>query len=160
MSQRAESLAERILRGANALAECVEGLDDAQWSTPVVGDGRPIGVVVHHVASVYPIEVDLAQTLGAGNPIEGVTWAAIHEMNAQHASANAAVSKAEALELLRSNSVVAASRVREMTDAELDSAATVSLNGDAPLTAQFFIEDHALRHSFHHLARIRETLDA
>ena len=158
MSQRADNLAERILSGANALADCVEGLDDNQWTMPVVGDGRPIGVVVHHVASVYPIEVDLAEGLGGGNPIEGVTWAAIHEMNAQHASANAAVSKAEALELLRSNSAVAASRVRDMTDAQLDTAASVSLNGDAPLTAQFFIEDHALRHSFHHLAKIRETL--
>jgi hypothetical protein len=34
----------------------------------------------------------------------------------------------------------------------------VSLNADAPLTTQFFIEDHALRHSFHHLARIRAAL--
>jgi hypothetical protein len=36
----------------------------------------------------------------------------------------------------------------------------VSLNADAPLTCQFFIEDHALRHSYHHLARIRATLEA
>jgi hypothetical protein len=34
----------------------------------------------------------------------------------------------------------------------------VSLNADAPLTAQFFIEDHALRHSFQHLASIRSAL--
>lgn len=44
-------------------------------------------------------------------------------------------------------------------DAELEKASTVSLNGDAPLTTQFFIEDHALRHSFHHLDRIRATLN-
>jgi len=34
----------------------------------------------------------------------------------------------------------------------------VSLCGDAPLTAQFFIEDHALRHSFHHLAKMRAAV--
>lgn len=158
MSQRAESLAERILMGAKALAECAEGLDDGQWSRPVAGDGRPIGVVVHHVASVYPIEVDLAEKLGAGEAIEGVDWSAIHEMNAAHASEHVSVSKASALELLRKNSEEAAARVRQMTDEQLDSAATVSLNGDAPLTAQFFIEDHALRHSFHHLSKIRATL--
>ncbi|MGB0544275.1 MAG: DinB family protein [Longimicrobiales bacterium] len=158
MSQRADSLAERILRGAEALASYAKDLTEDQWAMPVVGDGRPIGVVVHHVASVYPIEVDLAQALAGGNPIEGVAWSAIHEMNAEHASANSAVTKAEALDLLRSNSAVAAARVRDMTDEQLDTAATVSLNGDAPLTAQFFIEDHALRHSFHHLAKIRETL--
>jgi hypothetical protein len=45
-----------------------------------------------------------------------------------------------------------------LADEVLDRAAPVSLNGDAPLTAQFFIEDHALRHSWHHLAKIRGAL--
>jgi hypothetical protein len=34
----------------------------------------------------------------------------------------------------------------------------VSLNADAPLTCQFMLEDHAVRHSHHHLARIKATL--
>jgi hypothetical protein len=48
--------------------------------------------------------------------------------------------------------------IRALDDVELDRAATVSLNADAPLTCQFFLEDHAVRHSYHHLARIRATL--
>ena len=40
-------------------------------------------------------------------------------------------------------------------DEELDRAAPVSLNSDAPLTCQFMLEDHAVRHSYHHLDRIR-----
>src|SRR5439155_112106 len=40
----------------------------------------------------------------------------------------------------------------------LDQAAAVSLNSDAPLTCQFMLEDHAVRHSYHHLARIRAAL--
>jgi hypothetical protein len=32
------------------------------------------------------------------------------------------------------------------------------LYGDAPLTCQFFVEDHALRHSYHHLAKLRRVL--
>jgi hypothetical protein len=47
---------------------------------------------------------------------------------------------------------------RALSDEELDRAATVSLNADAPLTCQFFLEDHAVRHSYHHLARIRAAL--
>ena len=31
-------------------------------------DGRTVGVIVHHVASVYPIEIQLAQTLAQGKP--------------------------------------------------------------------------------------------
>lgn len=41
---------------------------------------------------------------------------------------------------------------------ELDRAAPVSLNSDAPLTCRFMLEDHAVRHSYHHLARLRATL--
>jgi len=34
----------------------------------------------------------------------------------------------------------------------------VSLNADAPLTPQFLIEDHALRHRWRHLAKIKAVL--
>jgi hypothetical protein len=43
-------------------------------------------------------------------------------------------------------------------DEDLDQAAPVSLNSNAPLTCQFVLEDHAVRHSYHHLARIRAAL--
>jgi hypothetical protein len=68
------------------------------------------------------------------------------------------VTKAAALELLRRNSHEAADAVRALTDDELDRAAPFSLSFGAPVTAQFVIEDHALRHSWHHLARIRTAL--
>ncbi len=79
-------------------------------------------------------------------------------MLAQHAAEHAAVTKAEALELLKRNSQAAAAAISGLTEAELDRAAPVSLNGDAPLTCQFVIEDHALRHSWHHLGKIRSAL--
>jgi len=159
MSKRAKVLAQRILEGAEALAACADGLNAAQWALPVPGDGRSVGVVVHHVASVYPIEVELASTLASGNPIEGVTMAVLADMNAKHAVEHAGVTKAEALELLRRNVSEAAAAVGRFSDEELDAAAPVSLYAGAPLTAQFFIEDHALRHSFHHLAKIRKALE-
>jgi hypothetical protein len=58
----------------------------------------------------------------------------------------------------RRNSVAAAAAIRALSDEQLDQAAPVSLNSDAPLTCQFFLEDHAVRHSYHHLARIRRAL--
>ncbi len=158
MSKRSNYLAQRIEQGADALASLAEGLSDAQWQTVVPNDQRTVGVLIHHVASVYPIEIDLAKALASGNPIVGVDWAAIDQMNAQHAHEHPMTTKAETLRLLRDNSQAAAERVRAFTDEELDNAATVSLYADAPLTAQFFIEDHALRHSFHHFANIQSAL--
>ncbi len=53
--RRAELLADRIEEGAAGLAAFAEGLSEAEWRTPVSGtDRRPVGVIVHHVASVYP----------------------------------------------------------------------------------------------------------
>jgi hypothetical protein len=158
MSTRAALLAQRIEQGADALAAFAQGLSDAQWRTAVPPDGREVGAIVHHVASVYPIEIHLATELASGNPITGVTWGVVAEMNAKHAQEHAAVGKQDTLELLHRNSRSAAEAVRAFTDEQLDRAAPVSLNAEAPLTAQFLIEDHALRHSWHHLAKIKAVL--
>jgi hypothetical protein len=156
--RRAAALADRLERGARSLIALAEEITDAEWQTRIPGDGRKVGVVVHHVANMYPLEIQLAQALADGNPIAGVTWADVHALNAKHAADNDRVTRAEAVALLRSNSATAAAAVRALTEEQLDRAASVSLNADAPLTCQFFVEDHALRHSFHHLARIRSAL--
>jgi hypothetical protein len=156
--RRSSELADRLERGAEALIALAQELTDAEWEARVPKDGRRIGVTVHHVASMYPLEIQLAQTLADGRPVAGVTWDDVNALNAQHARENDAVTKEAALVLLRSNSAAAAAAVRAFTDEQLDRAASVSLNSDAPLTCQFFIEDHALRHSYHHLARIRAAL--
>ena len=158
-STRAHELADRILQGAEALTIFSNELSDQEWQKPVAGDGRTVGVVVHHVANMYPLEIELAQTLASGKPITGATMDVVDQMNAAHALEYASVRKQEALELLRKNSKAAAESVKTFSDRDLDTSATVSLNADAPLTAQFFIEDHALRHSYHHLAKIRATLN-
>jgi hypothetical protein len=158
-SRRAEALADRIEEGAALLAAFAEELSEEEWRAPVSGtDRRSVGIVVHHVASVYPIEIDLARTIASGKAVTDLTWEAIAELNARHAGEQAEVTKAAALELLRRNSREAAAAVRAFTDEELDQAAPLSLISGAPVTAQFVIEDHALRHSWHHLARIRAAL--
>ncbi len=157
---RAQALAERLEYGARALTALAKTLTPTQWTTRIPGDGRTIGVVVHHVATMYPLEIELAQALAAGKPITGVTWAAVHELNATHARTNGDVTKEAALDLLALNSTAAAQAIRALTDEQLDRAAAVSLNADAPLTCQFFLEDHAVRHSYHHLARIRAAVQS
>jgi hypothetical protein len=158
MSKRADALADRLEQGARELATFASSLTDAQWETRLPKDGRKFGVLVHHVATMYPLEIQLAQVVAKGKPVAGVTWDAVAEMNAGHAREYDAVTKAAALELLRTNSTAAAAAIRALSDKDLDQAAPVSLNGDAPLTCQFVLEDHAVRHSFHHLARMRAAL--
>jgi hypothetical protein len=157
VNNRAEALAARIEKGAAELATFAEGLSDNEWRTPV-RDGRPVGVCVDHVASVYPIEIQLAQAIAGGNAVTDVTWEGVAEMNRKHAADFADVSKAEAIDHLRRSSRDAAAAVRSFTVEQLDTASPFSLSFGAPVTAQFVIEDHALRHSWHRLARIRSAL--
>src|ERR1700733_13580423 len=160
-TRRAALLADRIEEGGAGLADFAEGLSEAEWLTPVQEsgkDGRSVGVIVHHVASVYPIEIELARAIASGKAVTDVTWEVVAKLNAKHGREEAGVTKAAALELLRRNSREAAAAVRAFTDEELDRAAPFSLSFGAPVTAQFVIEDHALRHSWHHLARIRTAL--
>jgi hypothetical protein len=161
MCRRAALLADRLEEGAAALAAFAVGLSEAEWYGPLSQSGsdvRSIGVIVHHVASVYPIEVALARTIARGKAVTDVTWEIVADLNAKHAQEQFRVTKAVALELLRVNSREAAAAVRAFTEEELDQAAPFSLSYGAPVTAQFVIEDHALRHSWHHLAGIRKAV--
>jgi hypothetical protein len=160
MSKRSNALAERLEQGAQALADFASGLTEAEWQMRLPKDGRKIGVIVNHVASVYPVEVLLALTIAEGKPITGVTADNVDEMNAEHAKKNDAVTKVETLELLRRNSAAAAIAIRELGDDDLDRAALASLYSDAPVTCQFILEDHAVRHSYHHLARLRRAVQS
>jgi hypothetical protein len=159
-SAQAEALARRLELGIDGLITFASTLTERQWQTLIPKDGRTVGVVVHHVASVFPIEIQLAQVLAKGQPITGVTWDDVHAMNAKHAQDYAGVTKQEAIELLRQNSAQAAAAIRAFTDEELATAATNSLYADAPLTCQHMLEDHAVRHCYHHLAKIQAAVKA
>src|SRR6476469_4236478 len=99
MSRRTNPLAERLEQGARALADFATALSDDEWQIRLPKDGRKMGVVVHHVATMYPLEIQLAQLLAAGKPVTGVTWEAVHEINALHARDHDSVTRQEALEL-------------------------------------------------------------
>jgi hypothetical protein len=157
--KRAAALADRIVEGAELLATFAEGLTDAEWATQVTAtDKRTVGVTVHHVANMYPIEIGVVNAIAGGNAVTDVTWDAVADINAGHATEKSSVTKSEAIELLRKNAADAADVVRGLTDEQLDTAAQFSLSYGAPVTAQFVIEDHPLRHAWHHLFRIKNAL--
>jgi len=153
MSKRAEALAQRVVQGHQELVAFVKGCSEAQWQTYLPDEDRSVGVLVHHIASALPVEIDLVKALASGKPITGVTLDMVDQMNAHRG-------KDETLKLLKHNSEMAVAAIRALSDKELDRAAPVSLHADAPLTTQYFIEDHPLAHSFHHLAAIRAAIGA
>ncbi|MCB1009857.1 MAG: DinB family protein [Acidobacteria bacterium] len=157
-SRRAAALADRLEQGARALADFARGLDAGQWRLRTPKDGRKVGVIVHHVASMYPIEMGLVDKLAAGEPVVGVSWDDVDAINAEHAAKNDGAGKEEAIGLLLGNSAEAAAAIRKLTDEQLDLASPISLDGDAPLTCQYFVEFHPVRHAWHHLAKLRAAV--
>jgi hypothetical protein len=158
MPTRAEQLATRIEEGAAALKAFAESLTDLQWRMIVPRDGRTFGVLVHHVANMYPIEMDVIRLALKGEAIRDVTWEKVAEINAAHAKATPNPTRAEALALLERNSKDAAAGVRVLTGEELSRAVPFSLSFGATVTVQFIIEDHPLRHPWHHIHRMREAM--
>jgi hypothetical protein len=157
-SANAEALASRLEEGVGLLADLASSLSPSEWQTRIPHDNRKVGVIVHHVASMYPIEIELARTVAAGTPVSDLTWDVVHGINARHTAEHDRTTKEEALELLARNSAQAAAAIRELTDEELARAVPISLYGGAVLTCQFALEDHAVRHAWHHLAKIRAAL--
>ena len=155
MNKRAEVLATRLEQGAVALATYAEQLTPQQWAAPVNGEGRSVGILVHHVANMYPLEMQLAETIASGQAIAGVTWDAVADINAKHAHEHAEPDRSETLAMLRQNSMAAAAVTRTLTDEQLDTAVSNSLYGDAPMTLQLWLEDHPISHSYKHLAAIK-----
>ncbi len=158
VSRRAAALAERLEQGAFALAAFATTLSDAQWQTRVPHDGRKVGVMVHHVANMYPLEIQIAQLAASGEAVTP-TWEMVATINAKHAQEFDRVTKAEALEALKTASEAAAAAIRALSDEELDRAVPVAFDSNAPLTCQFVLEDHAVRHSYHHLAKMKKALE-
>lgn len=82
----------------------------------------------------------------------------VNDLNQRHTKDNARVDQQEALILLRTNSAFAANAIREHSDEQLDCTATVSLNWDVRLTAQYFIEENPITHPYRHLASMHAAL--
>ena len=108
MSTRANHLADRIEEGAALLAAVARDLTPEQWATPVRPDGRTAGVIVHHVANMYPIELGVVRAALAHDVISDVTWEVVTGINAGHAAEHAGVTKEAALSLLSQNGAAAA----------------------------------------------------
>lgn len=159
MATRAEVLAERIEQGAEEFIAAVESLSDEQWQTPCGSEQRSVGVLVHHVGTMYPIEADVVRMLAENGEAPGVDWPAVHGINANHATTNAAADKSAAIALVRNNVQAAVETVRGLSDAQLDRVAPNALAWNAPMTVQNFIENHPIAHPYSHLESIQIALN-
>ena len=123
---RSALLAEQYEAAHDEFVRLVESLDDDHWHLAGKNfpqridnedEGRPVGVIAHHVATNGDWITERIQTMLAGGPLAPVNMRAI---NSEHARSHANVTKDEVLRLLRASKGRIANAVRAIPDDQLD----------------------------------------
>jgi hypothetical protein len=123
---RSSQLAEQFVAAHDVFIHLIESLTDTQWHLPGKNfpkriddedEGRPLGVIAHHVATNGDWIMQRIQTMLAGGPLSPVNMRAI---NSEHARTHANVTKDEVLRLLRASRGRIAEAVRALPDNQLD----------------------------------------
>ena len=123
---RSTLLAEQYEAAHDEFVRLVESLDDDQWHLAGKNfpqridnedEGRPVGVIAHHVATNGDWITERIQTMLAGGPLAPVNMRAI---NSEHARSHANVTKDEVLRLLGASKGRIANAVRAIPDDQLD----------------------------------------
>jgi hypothetical protein len=123
---RAEQYAQQFEAAQDEFIRLVESLSDEQWHLAGKNfpqrindedEGRPVGVIAHHVATNGDYITERIQTMLAGGPLAPVNQRAV---NAEHARSHAGVTRDEVLRLLRASKGRIANAVRSIPDDQLD----------------------------------------
>jgi hypothetical protein len=123
---RSAQLAEQYEDAHDEFVRVVESLTDDQWHLPGKNfpqrindedEGRPVGVIAHHVATNGDWIMQRIQTMLAGGPLAPVN---MREINAEEARTHANVTRDEVLRLLRASKSRIAEAVRAVPDNQLD----------------------------------------
>ena len=123
---RSAQLAEQFEAAHDEFIGLIESLNDEQWHRSGKNfpkriddedEGRPLGVIAHHVATNGDWIMQRIQTMLAGGPLSPVNMRVI---NSEHAREHADVTKDEVLRLLRASKPRIAEAVRAIPDNQLD----------------------------------------
>lgn len=123
---RSAQLAEQFEAAQDQFLRLIESLNDKQWHLTGKNfpqrindedEGRPVGVIAHHVATNGDWIMQRIQTMLAGGPLAPVNS---REINSEHARTHANVTKDEVLRLLRASKPRIVEAVRAIPDSQLD----------------------------------------
>lgn len=123
---RSEHFATQFEAVQDEFIHLIDSLTDKQWT--LIGknhpkrmndedEGRPVGVIAHHVAITGDFIIDRIQRMLDERPLAQVDF---REVNQKHASEHEGVTRAEVLRILRESKPRLAAAVRAIPDAQLD----------------------------------------
>jgi hypothetical protein len=102
-NQRPADYATSIEDARQRMIRFVQRCTDGDWrAAPVEGDPRPVSVIADHIAHAYEYLAGWIADLADGKPVE-VDSDIVDELNAEHATDAAAVTRAHVIGHLRSS---------------------------------------------------------
>jgi hypothetical protein len=158
---RAAKYADQFEAAQDEFIRVIESLTDQQWR--LIGrnfpqrineedEGRPVGVIAHHVAINGDFIIGRIQGMLAGLPLTAVDFKAV---NHQHAEKNATVTKNEVLRALRESKPRLAAAVRAIPDSQLDQLRDTPVG---PMSAAQRIERVLIGHMKQHQGSIEAAI--
>jgi hypothetical protein len=161
INTRSAQLAEQFEAAHDEFIGLIESLDDEQWHRAGKNfprrlddedEGRPLGVIAHHVATNGDWIMQRIQTMLAGGPLSPVNMRVI---NSEHAREHADVTKDEVLRLLRASKSRIAEAVRAIPDNQLDIQRDTPAG---PMSAAQRVEKVLIGHMQQHQGSIEAAL--
>ncbi len=159
---RSALLAEQYEAAHDEFVRVVESLDDDQWHLAGKNfpqridnedEGRPLGVIAHHVATNGDWITERIQTMLVGGPLAPVNMRAI---NSEHARSHANVTKDEVRRLLRASRGRIAGAVRAIPDDQLDIQRSTPAG---PMSAAERVEKVLIGHMKQHQGSIEAAIN-
>jgi uncharacterized damage-inducible protein DinB len=158
MGERAEKLAADFQQATADLASEIENTPDEKWQTAQGPEGWTVAATAQHVAGQFPLEGEYIFAAAEGKPMPTYSWDDINHKNDKRAAENTDATKAEVLDLLRTDAAKMAEYVRNLSDEQLDRQVPLALADNAMVTTQQLIEGGVLiDHVRGHLESIRSA---
>lgn len=157
----ANALIEKMNRINVEVIRAAEDCSPAEWQIPVVEeDGRPVGVVFHHIAVAYPFSLDWAQRIGNGEALPDFDRDRLTAFNAKHAQDQANTTQADTIAFLRKVTEETAVGLQALSNEQLERTAANPLVDGKAFSAEWVMQAFAIGHAENHLKAIKATVAA
>jgi uncharacterized damage-inducible protein DinB len=159
MSDRAQQLADQLQQANEDVIAFVEAASPETWGKWCPGEQCTVAALASHIGDGCGGILDsLVLPVAEGRPGPVFTPDDLHRGNAAAAQANATRPKAEVLAVLREQGQRAVSRVRELTDEQLQRTEQLPFSPE-PISAEAVIEHVLIGHPRGHLASLQTAVD-
>ncbi len=156
-SRQAAALASRFRAENEALLTLAADLTEREWAMDCPDEGRPVGVVIQHIAEGHLIVGAIVRAIAAGRPLPVQAWRTLEQgaaFNARQARRLAAGTQDGGLRLLGSNTERIGRFIDRLSDEDLRRTA-LGVDG---LTLARQIEGGLLGHLRGHAEAVRTAV--